>query len=92
MREWLSVAVWVAAFLLFELPSKDVGGIWPWYSLSRTVATGEAWWWPLGIYVAVFMAVLLGHFELDWSARWVVVVAVIGVAMIVSRLVQEYVL
>lgn len=86
MREWLSLGVWAAAFLFFELPSKDVFGLWPWYSLSETVQIGVAWWWPISIYVSLFMAVLWGHFEWDWSVRWLLAVAFLGVCLIASRL------
>lgn len=89
-RELVSVFVWTAAFLVFELPSKDVWGLWPWYSLSRTVQLGEAWWWPIALYVVLFMAVLLGHFEFDWSYRWVVAVAALGVCLIASHLARQW--
>ena len=85
-REWLSVLVWTLAFLLFELPAKDVGGIWPWYSLSETIQIGVAWWWPVAVYVGLFMVVLFGHFEFEWGARWVIVVSLLGVLLIASRL------
>lgn len=85
MREWLSLGVWVSAFLIFELPSNDVGGFWPWYSLSVTVKLGESWWWPIAVYVPVFMAVLLGHFELGWSAKWVITAAFLGAALTLSH-------
>lgn len=77
-QELLNVLVWAGAFLFLELPSKDVWGLWPWNSLSRTVWIGEAWWWPIAGYVAVFMAVLLGHLEFDWSASWLVILGIIG--------------
>ena len=87
-RELKSVIVWTLAFLFFELPSKDVWGLWPWYSLSRTVQLGEQWWWPFAIYTAVFMGVLLGHFEFDWSARWVILLGLVGGALAISRLLR----
>lgn len=85
--EWRSLLVWTAAFLFFELPSKDVWGIWPWYSLSTTVTTGVRWWWPIALYVVLFMVVLAGHFIFDYSYKWVVGVALLGVALIVSHLI-----
>lgn len=88
MREWLSLGVWLGAFLLLELPSHDVWGLWPWSSLSETVQVGEAWWWPLAVYVGIFMAVLLGHFEWDWSARWLIILGLAGVALILSHYVR----
>jgi hypothetical protein len=88
MREWISVGVWTAAFLLFELPSKDVWGLWPWYSLSETIQVGIAWWWPLAIFTGLFMGVLFGHFEWEWNARWVIAVALLGVALIFSRVIK----
>lgn len=36
---WVSNLVWIGfllIFLLLELPAKDVGGLWPWNSLSQT--------------------------------------------------------
>jgi len=88
MREWLSLAVWVGAFLFFEIPSKDVFGLWPWYSLSETVQVGIAWWWPLAVYTALFMLVLLGHFELGWPARWIIALGFTGACLIASHLIK----
>ena len=90
MREWLSLSVWVGAFLAFELPAQDVFGIWPWYSLSKTVQVGEAWWWPIPVYVLIFTSVLLGHLEFDWHVRWLILVALIGVLLIASHLIGRY--
>lgn len=90
MREWLSVGVWTLAFLLLELPAKDLWGWWPWYTLSETVQIGVAWWWPIAVYVGVFMLVLLGHFELNWGAKWIIALAVIGAALIVSRVLKVF--
>ena len=86
--ELRSVLVWTLAFLFFELPAKDVFGLWPWYSLSETVQLGEAWWWPLAVYVPIFMFVLLGHFEFDWSANWIVLLGLLGAALVISRLLR----
>lgn len=82
--------MWTAAFLFFELPARDVFGIWPWNSLSETVQVGVAWWWPMAVYVGLFMAVLLGHFEFSWSYRWVLAVTFLGVALIASRLLRSF--
>lgn len=88
-REWLSLGVWAGAFLVFELPSKDVLGLWPWYSLSNTVQIGVRWWAPIAVYVALFMFVLLGHFELNWRARWVLAVVFLGVCLVASHLIGK---
>ena len=88
MTEWLSLGTWTAAFLFFELPSKDVWGLWPWYSLSETVQVGIAWWWPLAVYTALFMVVLLGHFELNWSAGWIIALGFLGACLIASHLIK----
>ena len=88
MREWLSLGVWAGAFLLFELPAKDVFGVWPWYSLSETVQRGVAWWWPLALYVTAFMLVLAGHFIFEWNVRWVILMSALGVALISSHLLK----
>lgn len=90
MRTWLSLGVWTFAFLLLELPSYDVWGWWPWYSLSVTVEKGEAWWWPIAVYVPAFMLVLLCHFEWGWSAKWVVAMGVLGALLIASHLIGRY--
>ena len=87
-RELGSVLVWTAGFLLLELPAKDVFGVWPWYSLSVTVENGVSWWWVIAVYVPVFMAVLLGHFELGWSAKWVILMGLLGAALVTSRLLR----
>lgn len=88
MREWLSLGVWTGAFLLFELPAKDIFGLWPWYSLSETVQIGEAWWWPIAVYTTVFMAVLFGHLVFSWHVRWLIAVAILGVFLIASHLLK----
>lgn len=88
MKEWVSLAVWTLVFLAFELPGHFWTGC-PWYTLSRTVWTGEAWWPPVAVYVAVFTLILLGHLELHWSARWLIVTAVAGALLIGSHLVEH---
>ena len=88
MREWLSLAVWITAVLFFELPAHDLGGPWPWYTLSETVQIGVHWWWPIAVYTGLFMLVLFGHFEFEWSVRWVLAVSFLGVALIVSRVLK----
>ena len=91
-RELGSVALWTTAFLLFELPAKDVLGWAPWYSLSKTTELGTSWWWPVALWVALFMFVLLGHFEpTHWSVRWVIAAAVGGLFLISSHLIRRYV-
>jgi hypothetical protein len=89
MREWLSLGVWLTAFLAFELPAKDVFGLWPWYSLSETVQLGESWWWPIAVYVPIFMAVLLGHLVFEWRVRYLLAVAALGVLLIASHVIDR---
>lgn len=90
-QELLNLFVWIVAFLTFELPAKDVWGIWPWESLSKTVQIGVAWWWPIAVYVVLFMGVLLGHFEFDWSVRYVLMVTFLGVCLVASHLIGHFV-
>jgi hypothetical protein len=81
--ELRSLLIWIAAFLAFELPANFN---WvPWYTLSKTVQLGETWWAPVGIFVIVIMAVLLGHFELHWSVKWLILVSVIAALLIASH-------
>ena len=82
-----SAVIWTAVFLAFELPAHY--GLVPWYTLSRTVWVGEAWYAPLAVFTAVFMFILLGHFELHWSAKWVIVAAVVGGMLVVSHLIEK---
>ena len=77
------VVVWGTAFFALELPAH-----WdktPWPTLSRTVWDLIAWWHPLAYFTVLFMAVLLGHFEFEWSAKWLILLAVLGTAAIVAH-------
>lgn len=81
--ELRSLILWTCAFLALELPAHY--GLVPWSTLSQTVWSGEKWWAPVGIVVAVFTAVLLGHLELHWSVRYLLIVAAAAAALIVSH-------
>jgi len=81
--ELRSLVLWTCAFLALELPAHYK--LVPWRTLSSTVWGGEAWWAPVGIVVAVFMAVLLAHFELHWSVRYLLIVTAAAVALIASH-------
>jgi hypothetical protein len=77
------VVVWTTAFLALELPAHFVAG-WPYPTLSRTIWDGVAWWHPVAYFVAIFGFVLLGHFELQWSVRWLLIVtAALVVAVLI---------
>lgn len=78
------VAVWLPAFLLLELPAH--WRLVPWPTLSSTVWDGIKDWHPVGYFVALFMAVLLGHFEFEWSAKWLIIAALAGTAAILAHL------
>jgi hypothetical protein len=52
------------------------------------VQIGVHWWWPIAVYTGLFMLVLFGHFEFEWSVRWVLAVSFLGVALIVSRVLK----
>ena len=85
-EELRSLLVWTGAFLAFEMAAVFWPGC-PWYTLSRTVRQGEAWWAPITLFVLVFAAVLLAHFSpgLHWSWRWVLSVAFAGLLIVVSH-------
>lgn len=87
-KELVSLIVWTDLFLLFELPAHFWSGC-PWYTLSRTVWNGEAWWPPVALYVAGFTAILLGHLEWHWSARWLIVAAFVGACLIASHALEK---
>ena len=74
------VCVWLPAFLLLELPAH--WKLVPWPTLSRTVWDAIKWWHPLAYFTALFVAVLLGHFEFEWSAGWLILLALAGSAAI----------
>ena len=82
-----SAVIWTAVFLAFELPAHFK--LVPWYTLSNTVWVGEAWFPLLAVFTAVFMFILLGHLELHWSARWVIVAGVVGALLVLSRLLEK---
>ena len=86
-EELRSLIIWTGVFLAFELPAHY--RIVPWYTLSRTVWGGEAWWWPVGVFVAAFTLILLGHLELHWSVRWLLVVSFVGAALFLSHAVSR---
>lgn len=77
---WL--VVFLGVFLVLELPSRDVGGVWPWPSLSQFVWLDIQWWHAVSILVAVFMVVLFGHFEWRWPALFLVIVAALALLSI----------
>jgi hypothetical protein len=81
--ELRSLLIWSAAFLALELPAHY--RLVPWVTLSSTVWRGESWWWPVGTLVAVFTFVLLGHLELRWSVRWLILVAVTATLLALSH-------
>jgi hypothetical protein len=83
-KELVSLIVWTCTFLAFELPAHFIARC-PWFTLSSTVWHGESWWAPVGLVVAVFTAVLLGHLELHWSVRYLLIVAAAAVALIASH-------
>ena len=87
-----SILVWLLVlviFLGFELPAHY--GLVPWFTLSRTVWTGEAWSPIVAVAVLAFLIALAGHLELHWSAVLLVTVAVAGVLAIASRLLERIV-
>lgn len=86
-EELRSVAVWTVVFLILELPAHF--GLVPWLTLSLTVWNGESWWPPVAAFVAAFVLVLLAHLEFHWSARWLVLTALAGAAVIASHLVER---
>lgn len=86
-KELGSVCLWTAVFLAFELPAHF--RLVPWYTLSNTVWTGQQWWPPVGMIVAVFAFVLLGHLEAHWSVRYLIAVAVAGALLILSRAIEH---
>lgn len=59
--------------------------MWPVYTLSSTTWVGEAWWWPIPVFVFCFMLVLLCHLEFHWSVRYLIAVSVAGAALIASH-------
>lgn len=87
-EELRSLLVWTVVFLAFELPAHF--GLVPWFTLSRTVWNGEAWWPPVTAFVLAFTLVLLGHLELHWSARWLVLTALAGAALVASHLLERW--
>lgn len=62
--------------------------LWPIFTLSGTGWDGEAWWWPVSIFVAVFVLTLLGHLELHWSARYLIAVGIGATLVIVSHIIE----
>lgn len=81
------VLVWGLAFFALELPAH-----WnrtPWPTLSRTIWDGISWWHPLAYFTVLFMAVLLGHFEFEWSAGWLILLAVGGSVAITVHVVAR---
>lgn len=82
---WCGVLLGV--FLLLELPSRDVFGVWPWPSLSWFVWNSIHWWHAIAFLVFLFMLALLGHFEWHWAAKWLIAVAVATGVMVLARVI-----
>lgn len=80
---------WKAAICIYAAATICVL-LWPIPTLSSTVWDGETFW-PVVIpaFVAVFVAILLGHFELHWSARWIILAGVAGGLLVLSRLLER---
>lgn len=78
------IAVWLPAFLALELPAHY--GLTPWPTLSSTIWDAIKWWHPLAYFVALFMIVLLGHFEAHWSVKWLIGISIMGGAIILAHL------
>lgn len=84
---WLGI--FLPVFLALELPAKLWKGC-PWPTLSEFTWEGIQWWHVVGAVVAVFMLVLLGHFEWQWKVRWVIAAAVLGaLAISLHLLIRE---
>lgn len=79
------IIVWGTAFTLLEIPAHFERVPWP--TLSRTIWDGIKSWHPVAYFVAIFTIVLLGHFEFQWSARWLIVIALaLGAAVAIHIL------
>lgn len=87
-EELRSILVWTAVFLGFELPAHYK--LAPWYTLSSTVWHGEQWWWPVALFVLGFMLVLLGHLELHWSVKWLIVTTLAGAFLFASHALEGF--
>lgn len=63
----------------------------PLLTLSNALWHDQAWWAPIGLILAVFLVVLLGHLELGlhWSARWLIAVAFAAFVVIVSHALEH---
>lgn len=72
-----------AAFLVIALM--------PLLTLSNALWHDQAWWAPVGLILAVFLVVLLGHLELGlhWSARWLIAVAFAAFVVVVSHALEH---
>jgi hypothetical protein len=76
--------VWGVAFFGLELPAH--WNLVPWPTLSSTVWDGIKAWHPVAYFIALALAVLLGHFEEKWSVGWLLAVAGIGTVAILIHL------
>lgn len=66
-----------------------VVALWPVYTLSGTGWHAISWWSFVGILIAVFTMILLGHFEFHWGARYLIGFAVAAVAVIASHAIEQ---
>lgn len=82
-RGLIGLCVWVPLFLAFELPAHFK--LVPWPTLSRTIWDGIKWWHPLAYFVALFVFVLLGHLDMHWSVKWLILVALVIAAAILAH-------
>lgn len=87
-QELRSALVWTAVFFTFELPPIFWHGC-PWNTFTGTVRGGVAWWWPVAIWVAALAFILVGHFDMHWSARWLIGFGAFGVVLFASHALEK---
>lgn len=78
------LVVWGAAFFALELPAH--WKLVPWPTFSRTIWDGISWWHPVAYFIALACVVLFGHFEFQWSAKWLISTALLGTLAILIHL------
>lgn len=80
-------AGWLVVFLLLELPSRDVLGLWPWLSLSRTAWDAETDWRPATLFFELFLLVLAAHIVYRLSAAALIAVVCCAAVCLVAHFV-----
>lgn len=80
-----AVGFWLPWFLIPELTAV----FWkkcPWPTLSGTFWLLTAYWHPIAIGILACGIILIGHFDLHWSAKYLIIAACLSAIGLIAHL------